>query len=64
VSSFNLGLWLAILAGIGAVVLGSLGLRKSGRRRLATALVALPAIPGALIGLFFLVLIIAPARWN
>ena len=63
VSSFNMGLWLVILCALGAVVGGSLSLRAAGRTRLATALVTILAIPGALIGALYLVLLAVPARW-
>lgn len=64
VSSFNIGLWMLILAVIAAVVGGSLALRAAGRTGLAMGLATLFAVPSVLIGLFFLVLIAVPARWN
>lgn len=63
VSSFNMGLWLVILAACGAVVGGSVALRAA-HPRAATALAMLAAIPAALLGLFFLIIIVVPARWN
>ena len=64
VSSFNMGLWLAILCVLGGVIVGSLALRAAARTRAATALVVALAVPSALIGLFLLVLLVAPVRWN
>jgi len=64
VSSFNMGLWLVILSALGGIVGGSLALRSAARTRVAIALVTLLAIPSALIGLFYLVLLVAPVRWN
>src|SRR5215470_13478880 len=64
VSSFNIALWLLIL-GVAAVVVGaSLALRAASRIGLATMLVMAAAVPCTLLGLFFLVLILVPARWN
>jgi hypothetical protein len=64
VSSFNIGLWLLVLGVAGGVVLGGLALRSSARRALATTLVTIPAVPTALTGLFFLAIVLIPARWN
>jgi hypothetical protein len=64
VSSFNLLLWLVILAVTGSVVGGSLWLRSTGHTRAAIALTLLLTVPGLLLGLFFLILILAAPRWN
>jgi len=64
VSPFNAMLWLGILAALAVVVGGSLGLRLAGKRGLATALALVLAVPAALSGLFFLVLIVSHPRWN
>ena len=64
VSSFNMGLWLAILLALGAVVGGSLALRSAGRSGLAAVLLLLLAVPGFLGGLFFLILILANPNWH
>ena len=63
VSEFNIVLWLAILLIMAGVVGGSLALRAAARARLATILVTILAVPSVLIGLFFLVLLVAPVRW-
>jgi hypothetical protein len=40
VSSFNAGIWLALLGGLGAVIGGGMALNASGRRRTACALLS------------------------
>ena len=64
VSPFNAGIWAALLGGLGVVVGGSLWLKSTGRRGLGIALALVLAVPGLLMGLFFLVLIVANPRWN
>lgn len=64
VSSFNIGLWLVILLVLGAVLLGSYGLRRAGRTGWAIALALVLAVPGLLYGLFFLILILSNPTWN
>ena len=64
VSSFNIGIWIALLAVVSTVVGGSLWLHSIGRRRLALALAAAMAVPALLMGLFFLLLILSGPRWN
>jgi hypothetical protein len=64
VSSFNMGLWLAILAGVGGIVGGGLLLRSARRMAIAYLVLLVLAVPGMLLGLFFLILIIANPRWN
>ena len=64
VSSFNIGLWLVILLGLAIVMGGSLWLKSTGRRRLAMVLLLMLALPGVMVGLFFLVVLIAAPRWN
>jgi hypothetical protein len=64
VSSFNMNLWLGLLA----VVAGSIGggwlLDANGRRGAAIAVLLILALPGILYGLFVLLVIIAQPRWN
>jgi len=64
VSSFNIALWLGILAALAVVVIGSLALRASGRLKVAVLLLLGLAIPGALAALFFITILIAQPRWN
>ena len=64
VSAFNIGIWLLLLLVLGLVLGGSLWLHSRGRDRLAMAVVTVLAIPGILLGLFFLVLIIAQPNWH
>jgi hypothetical protein len=58
VGSFNILLWMAILAVLAAVVGGSVWLRSAGQHAVAIVLLLLLAIPGALFALFFLLLVI------
>jgi hypothetical protein len=64
VSSFNIALWLAMLGGTGAILGGGVALDRNGRRTAASGLLAVMAIPAALLGLFFLALIVLQPRWN
>lgn len=64
VSSFNIVLWLGILAATAAVLLVGRHLRSRGRPGLASAVLAILAVPGLLYGLFLLLVIIAEPRWN
>lgn len=64
VSSFNLGIWIVLLAALTAVVGGSLWLKAIGRLGLGTLLLLVLAVPGILLALFFLFLIISGPRWN
>jgi hypothetical protein len=64
VSMFNIGLWMAILAALSAVVGGSLWLRSTGRRSAAAIVLLILAVPGILFALFFIALLITNPRWN
>jgi hypothetical protein len=64
VSSFNLGLWVVILAVVAGVVFGSLGLRSAGRRRTAFGLLWVLAVPGLLFVVFFAAVLVTHPRWN
>jgi hypothetical protein len=64
VSSFNMGLWLIILLVLGGVLLGSLWLRSTGHSGAAKGVLLILAVPGVLFLLYFLILLIAPPRWN
>jgi hypothetical protein len=64
VSSFNIGLWLLILLGLGSVMGGSLWLKSAGHLGFAMVLLLILAVPGVLYGLFMVVCMIAAPRWN
>lgn len=64
VSSFNGGLWAAILFGVAGVLAGGWRLAAAGRRGAATALLALLAVPALAFGLFMLVLVVTQPNWN
>jgi hypothetical protein len=64
VSNFNIGLWIAILAALSAVIGGSLWLRSAGRKGSATIVLLILAGPGILFALFFIILLITNPRWN
>jgi hypothetical protein len=64
VSSFNMVMWLALLGGLGAILIGGFGLNRSGKRPAAIAVLAIIAVPALLAALFFLVLIVTQPRWN
>ncbi len=64
VSSFNMGLGLLILGVLAAVIAGSLALRAAAHVKLAKIVVLVLAVPSALVGLFFAVIVLVPARWN
>lgn len=64
VSSFNLGLWLLILAGLAGLLGGSLWLRARAREGIARVLLFLLAGPACLGGLLLLIVLLAEPRWN
>jgi hypothetical protein len=64
VSSFNIVLWLGMLAGVGAVVGGSLALRNAGHAAAAFRLLFVIAFPGLAIAVFLLLLIVLQPSWN
>ena len=64
VSSFNGGLWFAILAALAVIIGGGWLLNASGKRGPAIALLLVLAIPAVLFGLFMLIIVIANPRWN
>ncbi|MSP46637.1 MAG: osmoprotectant transporter permease [Xanthobacteraceae bacterium] len=63
VSSFNIGLWLALLGSI-AAILGGWALNARGQRRAAIAVLSILAVPGFLAGLLILTMLIVQPRWN
>jgi hypothetical protein len=64
VSSFNITLWLGMLALVAAVVGGSLALHGAGRPAAAFGLLLILAIPGLGMVLFMLAVLILQPRWN
>jgi uncharacterized membrane protein YidH (DUF202 family) len=64
VSSFNIGLWLALLAGIAAILGGGWWLNANGQRRAAIGLLAILAVPAFLCGLLIVVMVVLQPRWN
>jgi len=64
VSSFNIVLWLGILAGLAGILGGSHRLESKGHTRPAVGLLLILAIPGFLGVLFFLAVLILNPRWN
>ena len=64
VSSFNILLWLVMLGGIALVIGGALALRARSQKLAANLLLALPAAPALLFGLFILLAVLLQPRWN
>lgn len=64
VLSFNIGMWLGLLAALAGVLAGGYFLHANGYRVLAILVLLIPALPGLLYLLFFLFLLIAQPRWN
>ena len=64
VSSFNILLWLGILAVVGGCVGGSLALRKAGKHVPSILLAWVLAVPGLFAILMMLLVIILQPRWN
>lgn len=64
VSSFNILLWLALLAGIATVLGGSMLLNVRGHRGPANALLSVLAFPGFCFALFLLLVLVLQPRWN
>ena len=64
VSSFNIGLWMTILAALAVVIGGSLWLKSSGRRRLGVSLLMVFALPGLLYALFLVIAVTSGVSWN
>ena len=64
VSSFNIMLWLGMLALVGGVVVGGRTLHRTGHTAAATLLLMVLAIPGLGFTLFLLMVLILQPRWN
>ena len=58
VSSFNIVIWLAMLAAIGAPITLALMLKARGRLKTANLILLLPAVPGLFLGLMMLLVIV------
>jgi hypothetical protein len=64
VSSFNIPLWLGLLGGAAAIIVGAYVLKSKGRLLPANLLLLIPAFPGFMFGLFILAAILLHPRWN
>ena len=64
VSSFNMGLWLILLIGLAAVLIGSFSLKAAGKLALAKVLAGVLAVPALLFLIFFIVVIASGEKWN
>ena len=64
VSSFNIGIWLVILAALTIVAAGSLWLKSIERQGLGVILLLALAVPAVLYALFLLIVIISGSKWN
>jgi len=64
VSSFNIGLWSLLLAGIGAVIGAGVALRSRGRTGLAVLVLCVTAAPAVIAVLFMVFILVAQPRWN
>ena len=64
ISSFNITLWLGLLAVVGVALLAGVRLRSKGRTTSAIAVLSLLALPGLLYALFILLVTGSGARWN
>jgi len=64
VSSFNAGIWSALLIVVALSVGGSLWLRRVGRHGLAWLLLAVLGLPGLVYALFLVVVLMTHSRWN
>jgi hypothetical protein len=64
VSSFNIGLWLGLLAATGISFGGGYYFYANNNRVIALLLLLILALPGLAFLLFALVLIVAQPRWN
>lgn len=64
VSSVNIMLWLALLAGLAAIVFGSNALQANSQHGLAFIVAAVLGVPALLTCLFFAFLLASGVRWN
>jgi hypothetical protein len=64
VSSFNIGIWIALLTALIIIIAGSLWLKAVGHPGLGSMLLLFLAIPGILYAAFLLIVIVSGSRWN
>jgi hypothetical protein len=64
VSTFNIVLWVGVLAGLTVVVFGSRALASKGHVPAACVLSGALALPGLLYALFLIVAVTNGVRWN
>lgn len=64
VSSFNLALWLGLLAATSVSLWAGLTLNRKGRFALALLALSITAVPGLVAALFVLLLLVTEQRWN
>lgn len=64
VSSFNIVMWIGLLAVIGALLFAGIRLRASGRTKSAVVVLSILGLPGVLFALSFVVLVASGVRWN
>ncbi len=64
VSSFNIRIWIAMLATLASIMGGSLWLKMHGHPVCGTMLLLVVAIPGLLYGAFIVLLMVTKTSWN
>lgn len=64
VSSFNMALWIGLLAVVMAIPAGGYGLRAAGYPRIAIGVLLITALPALAYLLFILAMLIFQPRWN
>lgn len=64
VSSFNGGIWFALLAALAALLIGTFFLKSAGKIALANTLLAVLAVPAVLFAFFMLTVIVTKQKWN
>lgn len=64
VSSFNIGLWLALLAAAGVILGVSMLLKARDHKHLASGILLVPAIPGLTYLAFILMMVVMQPNWR
>ena len=64
VSSFNIALWLGMLAAIAAILALGRSLRTHGHPKAAVALLSVLALPGLMYAFFMLLVVASGTNWN